>query len=336
MKKIRMALVGAGGIGQVHAQALSSIPDVEIAAVVDRDRNKAGKVARTYKTKAYQDLSECLDSVDAVGIYTPPASHKDIACLAMEQGKQVICEKPVASKESDAVAIKMSAERNGVLFMTAFNMRFREGYGLLHSAYKEGRLGKPINYFVQRMGLGAGSFDGWKGYNWRTDPKLMCGMTMESLSHDIDMIKWHLGEIETVYAVTQYSIKELPGFDDNAYIVMKMKSGASVSIQATWSSLIPQNMRGIVGEKGTALIKGPGIWDCSEFSIRTSEMDEISVLPLENDVLDSQSYFLENQHFIDCIRKGKQPRTGIAEGLCTIRVADAILKSAETNAVITL
>jgi predicted dehydrogenase len=318
---IRMALVGAGGIGQTHAEVLSQISEVAIAAVVDTDLGKASETAKKYRAKAYADLSECLGDVDAVGIYTPPSTHKALSCLAMERGKHVICEKPLASTASDAMDIKECAERSGVVFMPAFNMRFREGYGLLHDAYEEGKLGKAINYFVQRMGLGAGSFDGWKGYNWRTDPKLMCGMTLESLSHDIDMIRWHFGDIEQVYAVTQYSIKELSDFDDNAYVVMRTACGASISIQATWSSFIPQNMRGIVGEKGTAYIKGSGIWNSDSFHIRTSEMDEVSVEDLENDSLDTKSYYQENLHFVECITTGRQPKMGVNEGLHAVRVS---------------
>lgn len=331
---VRMALVGVGGIGQKHAEVLSSIPDVEVTAVVDTDSDKASEIAARYRARVYAELSDCLDSVDAVGIYTPPSAHRSLCCLAMEHGKHVICEKPLAGTVSDAVAIAECAGRTGVVFMTAFNMRFREGYGLLHEALEEGRLGAPINYFVQRMGLGAGSFDGWKGYNWRTDPNLMCGMTMESLAHDIDMIRWHLGEITEVYAVTQYSIAELPDFDDNAYVVMKTAGGTSVSIQATWSSFIPQNMRGIVGKRGTAYVKGSGIWDSDSFHIRTADMNEVSERELENDTLDTKSYHRENLHFVDCVTAGRQPETGVAEGLHAVRVADAIIRSSSTNAVV--
>jgi myo-inositol 2-dehydrogenase/D-chiro-inositol 1-dehydrogenase len=333
---VRIGIIGAGNIGSKHLEAINMINDVKITAIVDLNENNAKIQAAKYGAKAYASLTECLPDVDAIGIYTPPSSHCELAIEAMDAGKHVICEKPITTTKEDALAIKKSAEKNNVVFMTAFNMRFREGYNLLHDAILSEEIGKPINYFVQRMSFVAGSPSKNDEYNWRTDPNLMCGMTVESLSHDIDMIRWHFGEVKTVYAVIQYSLNDLPYLDDNAYIVMTLENGMSVSIQATWSSHIPQNMRGVVGTKGTAYVKGFGIWDSDEFTIKTADMPYQITKTIQQDILDVVSYYKENLHFFECIKNRKQPQTTAFEGLKALEISSAILESGKTGKVIML
>ena len=88
-----------------------------------------------------------------------------------------------------------AAKQADVKLMVAFNNRFRKGFKRLKEMVNAGTLGKLVNMWSQRIGRGIP-----QGYNWRTDPQLMCGMSIESLSHDIDLIRWIAGEIVDVRA----------------------------------------------------------------------------------------------------------------------------------------
>ena len=332
---IRFAIIGAGGIARQHAEALSKLENTTITAVIDTNSEKAAALAGQYGGQVYGSLEDCHKKADAVSILTPPSTHRQLCLSAMAFDKPVICEKPLAISVEDAQAIADMAEQKNSLFMTAFNMRFRKSYRRLRDAISSGAIGDPINYWCQRLGLGAGGTGGWKGYNWRTDPSLLCGMTIESLSHDIDMIRWMAGDIESVKAYTNESIVDLPGFDDNANVVMKLKNGAIAAIHASWASHIGMNARGMIGSEGTAIVEGRSIWDTERFRIKTSDM-EYEQMELIEDKLDASSYLEEIKHFASCIEKDVKPQTTAKDGLMTVKISQAILSSAKTGAAVTI
>lgn len=333
---IRAALIGAGGIAHNHAKGLAMMDNVKITSIIDTDIEKADIMAKEYDAKAYSKIENCIDKVDAVWIFTPPSFHKDIALIAMEKGKHILCEKPISITLQDAQAMHECAVKNNVIFMTGFNMRFRYSYQKIKEIVESGKIGKVINFWSHRIGLGAGSKGGWTGYNWRTDKNLMCGMTIESLSHDIDMMRWLVGDITQVSATINESIKELPGFDDNANIAMSLKNGGIANIFASWSSHITRNSRGVIGTKGTVIIEGSGIWNVDKIRLLTNEMTNEMVEIVENDTLDYKSYYLENLHFVDCIEKNKKTSITSYDGLEALKISNAILESAREKKFITL
>jgi myo-inositol 2-dehydrogenase/D-chiro-inositol 1-dehydrogenase len=331
---IRAALIGAGWIASQHAKGLAMMDRVDITAVVDVNEKSAEKMAQEYGAKAFIRVEDGLDDADAVWIFTPPSSHKNIAIKAMEKGKHVFCEKPISITLADAKSIYESSQKNDVVFMTGFNMRFRKSYRKMKEIVASGEIGEVINFWSHRVGLGAGSTSGWKGYNWRTDKKLMCGMSIESLSHDIDMMRWIAGEVKGVNAVINESLDELPGFDDNANVNFLLENGAVGNIFASWSSYITQNSRGVIGTKGTVIIEGSGIWNVDRIRVMTSDMDCEIVETVTDDTLDYQSYYYENMHFVNCIEKDIKPMTDARDGHTILKISHAILDSAKLNRMI--
>ncbi|MDK1032449.1 MAG: Gfo/Idh/MocA family oxidoreductase [Planctomycetia bacterium] len=318
---VNIALVGAGGIGRTHAAALKEIPEANLVAVVDADKSVADAVAEEYETTACARLADCLDRVDVVYVLTPPSSHRELAVMAMEAGKHVFCEKPISITIEDAEAMVQSADKAGVKLMMAFNMRFRKGFKRLKEIVESACLGKTLNVWSQRLGMNLP-----RGYNWRTDPELLCGMSIESLSHDIDLIRWFAGDIVEVKAGILASNPELAGFDDNAAVVLQMSSGAVGMIHASWSSHVGMNSRGIIGTRGTAIVEGHDLWTLKTLRYRTAEM-ESEVVETIDDSLDEESYVAENRHFVGCVAGGLGPSVTGADGLAALRVSRAIHES---------
>jgi predicted dehydrogenase len=325
MKQINIAIVGAGGIAKRHVEGLSAIESARIKAVVDIVPEKAEQLAALCGATAYGDLDGCLRQVDVVYVLTPPSFHRELAIEAMQAGKHVMVEKPIAIQLEDAEAMVAAARSAGVHLMVAFNMRFRRGFRRLKQVLDSGALGSPINVWSQRLGMGVGS-----GENWRTTPGLLCGMTVESLSHDIDLIRWLAGEIREVRALVQQSRNDLPGFDDNASILFTLASGATATIHASWSSHLGWNSRGIVGSRGTAMVDGRGLWDLTHFHLKTVEMEHETIEVLD-EKLDVQSYREESRHFIDCLLQGRHPSISGEDGLQALRVSHAILTAQREN-----
>ena len=328
---IRAALVGAGGIAQKHAFGLNTLENVKITAVIDVNRNSAEKMAHQYGAKAFDKLEDCLHLVDAVWIFTPPSFHREIAVTAMNAGKHVMSEKPISISLEDAEAIALCAEKNNVQFMTGFNMRYRYSYRKIKETIDSGKLGDILGFWSHRLGLGAGSRGGWVGYNWRTDKNLMCGMSIESLSHDIDMMRWLVGDVTSVSANTLESIQQLPGFDDNVSATLTLKNGGIGNINASWSSYISENTRGVIGTKGTMIIGGKSIWDVDRIRLLTADMENEVDEIIDNDTLDYRSYLEENREFVNCLEKGIPVPINARDGWQALKISHAILESARTR-----
>lgn len=328
LNMVKIALVGAGGIAKRHAEAIGAIDGANIVAVVDVIRDKAVNLAASCGATAYEKMEDCLPEVDVVYVLTPPSLHRELVVRAVEAGKHVMVEKPIAIEIADAEAMVDAARKAGVKLATAFNMRFRKGFVRLKETIESGRLGDVVNCWSQRLGMGVGS-----GKNWRTTRGLLCGMSIESLSHDIDMTRWLVGEIRDVRAKTFETRKDLPGFDDNANIVFSLTNGGIATIHASWSSHIGRNSRGVIGTKGTAMIQGDGLWGLKWFHLKTSDMEN-EIIEVINDELDVASYREESRHFIDCVKRDLQPTVTGEDGLAALRLSHGILTSHREDRVI--
>jgi myo-inositol 2-dehydrogenase/D-chiro-inositol 1-dehydrogenase len=327
---INIALIGAGGIAHRHAEGLASIDDVCVAAVVDVVPERAAHLAARCGATAYESLAACLPGVDLVYVLTPPSSHRELAVEALRAGVPVLVEKPIAVELADAEAMVEASRETGVPLMVAFNMRFREGFVRLKETVEAGILGVPRHFWSQRLGIGVGP-----GSNWRTTPSLLCGMSIESLSHDIDLLRWIVGEVVDVRAVTRASHPELPGFDDNAHVVLTLSGGGSAVIHASWSSHLSRNARGVIGSAGTAMVAGSGLWNLDRFHLKTAAM-AYETVELIGDRLDVQSYRAESAHFIDCLGAGRRPAITGEDGLAALRVSHAIRTAHRENRVVAI
>jgi predicted dehydrogenase len=318
---VNIAFVGAGGIARRHAEAILALEDAYIRAVVDTIPEKAAELAARCGARAYGALGDCLTEVDLVYVLTPPTTHRDLVIQATEAGKHVVVEKPIATEVADAEAMVQAARDAGVKLMVAFSMRFREGFRRLREIVSSGTLGQPIHFWSQRLGVGVGP-----GPNWRTTPGLLCGMSIESLSHDIDLLRWIAGEVVDVRANVFASRPGLPQFDDNANVVLSLANGGTATIHASWSSHLNMNARGVIGTQGTAMVAGSGLWDLDHLHVKTNAIayERIEVI---NDRLDIRSYREESRHFIDCAISDCQPAITGTDGLAALRISRAILAS---------
>ena len=334
-QKLSTVIIGAGGIAQKHAEALARIDGVRIAAVLDPNeaassalaKKCAGNSAAQCGPRVISRLEEVLDEVQMIHLLSPPSKRLDYVRSAVNAGKHIFCEKPIAVNLDEAEEMARIAAERKVLFMTAFNMRFRPGYLRLCGDVLDGKLGDIVSVWVHRIGPGSG-FNAPLGDSWRTDPNLVCGMTIESLSHDIDMIRGFGVEIENVSAWVKGSRADLSAFDNHAQVHLGLAGGRSGLINASWASHLPMASRGVVGTKGTAAICGDGFFDFMTYRIKTADLPHEEVIRI-NDPFDSESYYTENKHFIECIEKGKQPLVTANNGVMALRVSHAILESAK-------
>jgi predicted dehydrogenase len=334
---LKTAIIGAGDISRKHARALHDL-GVGIAGVLDLNSARAQELAGQYGSKAIRTIDEILAEVDMVHIFTPPSQRVEYVRQAAAAGKHLFVEKPMASSVADARQILELAAESRVKLMIGFCHRFRSGYRFLQEAVRDGRLGKVIGIFAHRLGAGAGFRGAPLSVSWRTDPNLVCGMSIESVSHDIDMLLQLVDGVESVSANTYGTLPDLPIFDNNAAVTFNLKNGGIGMIQASWSSCLGYSSRGVIGTKGTAMLTGDDQLDFTNFIIKTEDMPYRQILNV-NDRLetpDQQCYLEINRHFKECIEQDRLPLVSGEDGLRALIFSQAILESDRTGRAVTV
>lgn len=322
---LRIGMIGAGHIAQTHAICLSKISDVRIAAAFDSVPEKADVMAKRYGAIAYQNLESILAEVDAVYICTPPKYHREAAVRAIEAGVHVFCEKPLTASLEDAEAIENTVKYAKTTFMIGFNFRFSPPLARLKELVASGKLGDIYTFWGNRLL--------WSPHmqpNWRTDPCFLCGMTIESLSHDFDLMRWVVGDVVSVMGKVATSRSDLEGYDNIISAIMTLKSGGMANVQASWASHVHINQYGVIGTLGSAVSeKGLVRW-------RTEADSSDNIIECNRPEDKISSYQRESEHFIECIKTGRKTLTSVEDGVATVRISHAVLQSSQQGCFVKL
>ncbi len=319
-------VIGAGGIAHHHLNALKVLGE-EVYGIYDVDQARAEELAAAYGTQAVTDVEEALSHVDKVFLLTPPSTRLGYMQIIRGKCKNLFCEKPMAITVEDALAMEQIAAEEDMTCMIGFTQRFRSGYGKLKDLLDKGELGDIVQANVVRIGPGPGS-NGNLSESWRTDRRFVCGMSIESLSHDIDFLQALAGPIRDVRGAVKGTVSQLPEFDNNANAVLAFESGAIGSINCSWSSAMAFTMKGVIGTKGTAFLKGNDIWDNTQLMVTTFEGGE-RIEELHDIFQEGEGYLNEDRYFLECVREGKKPVCGLDTGRRVLEISHRILDTSE-------
>jgi predicted dehydrogenase len=328
---LKTIIIGAGDISRPHAMALHEL-GIGIAGVLDLNQDRAWELADQYGAKVVRSLDEVIEEVDMVHIFTPPSHRVEYVRQAAAAGKHLFVEKPIAISIADAKEILTLAAESRVKLIIGFNMRFRKGYRMLQDTVREGRIGNVISVFSHRLGIGGHTT---VNAGWRTDPNRACGMSIESLSHDIDMLLHLVDGVESVSANTYGTVPGLPNFDNNAAVTFNLKNGGIGMIYASWSSHLGYSSRGVIGTKGSAMLIGDNLFNFTNFVIKTDDMSYSQIFNINDQFTwpprDQQCYLEINRHFKECIEQDLPPLASGDDGLRTLIFSQAILESNKTG-----
>src|SRR5579872_6836052 len=247
LSTIRIGMVGAGAIATTHAKTLATIEYVKLAGVYDLLPERAAEYAAKEKTTAYSSLDALLEKCDAIYICTVPQAHREAAVRAAKAGVHVCSEKPLAKTLEDGLAIQEAVERAGISFMVAFPFRFSPGFMRLKEVVASGVLGKIYSYWDTRTI--------WLPHpppNWRTDPRFIMGATIESMSHDFDIMRFLVGDVVSAMGKVATSRPDLQGYDNITSCILTLASGAMATIQSTWAGHESIFQVGIIGSDASA------------------------------------------------------------------------------------
>lgn len=322
---LRLAILGAGRIGQVHARAAASVPGAELVAMAEPFAQAADAMRAAYGCDI-RDIHAIAgsDDVDAVVICTPTDTHADLIEQFVRAGKAVFCEKPIDLDVSRVRrCLEVVAAEKGRL-MLGFNRRFDPDFMALRAAINEGRIGKvemvtltsrdpcpPPYEYIARSG----------------------GIFRDMTIHDFDMARWLLGEeVASVQAaasvLTDPKIGELGDYD-SANVILTTTSGRQCAITNTRRAAYGYDQRiEVHGSKGVVSARNQ-----HEANIEIADAQGYHRPPLLNFFMTryTAAYANEIAAFVKAVAEdAPMPATG-EDGLRALELAEAALKSVATG-----
>lgn len=257
MKTYGFGVIGCGRISKNHMESIKAIPGASLVAVGDINLELLEKATKKYNCKGYSDYHELLadSNVQIVNICTESGLHAQIAIDAMKAGKHVLVEKPMAMSMAEADVMIATAKKMGVKLGVVHQNRFNNAIVKLRSAVEGDKFGKMTHasavvrwnrndeYYSQAP---------WRG-TWAQDG----GCLMNQSIHNIDLLQWMMGPVESLFAYTATNMRKIEGEDVGA-IILKFKNGALGIIEAT-TTIYPNNLEetlNIFGSTGTVCIGG--------------------------------------------------------------------------------
>lgn len=352
-EKIRVGIIGCGGIANgKHMPSLSKLDNVEIVAFCDVKEEKALKAAKDYGVdgaKTYNDYRKLLEdkSIDVVHVCTPNKSHSDITVDALEAGKHVMCEKPMAKTANDAKRMLDAAKRTGKKLTIGYQNRFRPDSQYLHKLCQDGALGEI--YFAKAHAIRRRAVPTWGVF--LNEEEQGGGPLIDIGTHALDLTLWMMNNYKPKYVVgnTYRKLAERRNaanawgpwdpdkftVEDSAFGFITMENGATIILESSWAlnSLdVDEAKTTLCGTEGGADMKD-GLRINGEMNGRlyTTKIDLSSggVAFYEGKAEDAAD--LEARLWIESIINNAEPVVKPEEAYVVSQILEAIYTSSKTG-----
>jgi predicted dehydrogenase len=321
-RPVRVAVVGLGYWGPNLVRNFYEVAEAEVACVCDLRPETLEIVARRYpaveRTTEFGDVLGD-DTIDAVAVATPVASHYALAAAALRAGKHVLVEKPLAASSAEASSLIALAEQQGLVLMPGHTFLYSPPVNMVRELVAAGDLGDIYFISTSRVNLGLHQPD--VSVAWDLGP------------HDFSILRYWLDETPThVTALSRGCI--VPETPDVAFINLEFPSGTIAHVELSW--LAPSKLRrtAIVGSRKMVVYDDTSnepvrVFD-SGVTLRTPEtFGEYQLTYRTGDIVSPQldiaePLYLEAQDFCAAIRSGTTPRSTRELGLEVVRIVEAV------------
>jgi predicted dehydrogenase len=331
-KKVDIGICGCGFIGRIHAKAYLAMPGVSIRGVFDSDGEKARAMVQSTGAQHFDSFDALLsdERIRVVSVCLPTFLHKEYVVQALQAGKHVLCEKPIALTMDDALAMLEAADQAQGRFMVGLTHRFYAENILVQEAADSGKLGKVLSCSAYRLGV----TPDWSAGGWMNDPALSGGAATDFVMHDIDLCNWIGGKPRLVMA---QGIRSSRGAWDYLDISIDYESGIKGFVEGGWMFKgawpFTQEHR-ILGERGAAQ------WRSRMGKNIEGRMQADSVVGIYVQGEEAQfpswqkrdAFEREVEYFIKCVHSDTAPEiVRPVDALRALQVSIAAKQSAENN-----
>jgi predicted dehydrogenase len=336
MESIGIGLVGAGLFGRNHAIVYSRLAETQLLAVCDVDRDRAAQVAAEFGASGvYGRIEDVLahPGVQAVSIATPDFVHTDDVVKALEAGKHVLCEKPLAMTVADAERIREAARRSPAKLMVDFANRVSPPIAAAKKTIDDGELGRPIHVMAR---LSNTLFVPFKMLSWADKSSALWFLG----SHVIDLLRYLTGqEVVRVYAVAGHGLLRSRGIDiPDVYLsTLEFSGGVIAQMENSWvlpedNPMIYDLKIEIVGDKGQVQIDTSHNGAFRKMTGQGMRYTDVFGITPAGDTRTGGFAMEGIGRFIDAIVRDAPVLAGVEDGVAVTRILVAIEESARGGA----
>lgn len=322
---MRTAVIGCGAAGSARAAALLAVPDAEFIACVDSNAARAEALARALDCEAETDWQSALvdGDIEVVILATATNSHAPIAIAAMEAGKHIFCESPLARYPAEAQQMLISSQRNKVLLAAGASHRFTPAVRKAKELLDAGEIGE---FLFMRGWSGLGEWGGAE--TWYADPELSGGGSMMSNGIVLlDLARWLVGDFREVVGYRDTAFWPIEPVEDNAFGLFRNAGGRVAILHSSWTQwkgFLKIEIHGTEGYVELDLAAGSVVLGGRPTGplIEEEQSFELSTEPFEPGRLELKDFF-------DAIRNDSALEGSAYDGLRALRMAHAVYASSE-------
>ncbi len=332
---VGVAAVGIQGEG--HVKAYAAMPSANVVAVCDANADRATEIAGRYGVANVVPSYEALfsrDDIDAVSVALPDHLHRDAAVKALEAGKHVLLEKPMATTLEDAEAILAAANASGKRVMINWSNRWMQAFAQTKEALDAGELGDPLYCYAR---LSNTLYVPTQMLSWSANTRLPHWL----ICHRLDIARWYFGcEATRVTAVRRYGVLRDMGIDtpDFYQATIEFESGAVGNFESCW--VLPETLPWIVDSKFQLI--------CTKGYVNVDPVMPMHVKAtadayshpgyLGGDIMGEMRSFVRYaiEHFVDCCLTDTEPLITAQDGYASAKTLCAVVDAAETGEAIEL
>ncbi len=327
MSQLRVAVIGAGNLGRIHARLLSEHRGVNLVAVADPSQEACNQISETIDTKTIQDFQELIGHIDAAVVATPTRFHHDVASELLKHGIHTLIEKPLTDSVVTSQEIVSLADRTGCVVQVGHVERFNPAFETAIA-----KVGTPK--FIQAARTST--------YTFRSTD---IGVVHDLMIHDIDLVNSMVGGSLVDTRAIGFSM--FGGNEDMAQARLQYSCGAVANLTASRCSFSPERTMQIYGTDGFAkidfaeskvtFVQVPSWMKNREidfFNLTETQRQFVretlfdNVLPMEEIVVERRNAILSEQaNFIAAIRDDLQPRVPASHGALAVEVAQSVIDS---------
>ncbi len=311
--------------GHAHSYAKSvlalSTRGVQLVAIADDDVARGKAAANQYSCGFYRDYQELLKTdVEAVIVCSENARHAEMVVAAAEAGKHVLCEKPIATTQKDALRMIRACKENGVILQIAFPVRFSRPIARLKEMVDERKLGRIVAVRGTNRGQNPGG--------WFIDNALSGGgAVMDHTVHVIDVMRWILkSEVREVYAEVDTHFTSIPT-DDCGQLVLEFENGVFASHDPSWSR--PASYP-TWGDVTLEVVGTSGVTNVNAFAQHFDYFGQ-GPRPYSHQFWGDDMDYLLIRNFVDVVEGKSAPLITGVDGLRALEVALAAYESGRTH-----
>jgi predicted dehydrogenase len=321
-RPIRAAVVGLGYWGPNLVRNLHELPGAEVAAVCDARPDRLSSITDRYPAiRGVQDLDAVLEDrdIDAVVLATPVSTHYELADRALQAGKHVFVEKPLAASGTEAAALLETAAQRGLVLMPGHTFLYSPPVDTIRALIESGELGDI--YFVSSSRVNLGLHQADVSVVWDLGP------------HDFSILRYWLGETPArVSAMSRGCI--LPNVPDVTFVNMEYPSGAVAHVELSW--LAPSKLRRttVVGSRKMAVYDDTSnepvrLFDSGVMVPDPETFGEYRLTYRTGDIVSphvaaAEPLSVEMADFCEAIRSGSTPRSSAELGVEVVRIIEAV------------